>query len=275
MYRALVTAANYLRQHGLPTDGLRRLAHGTINEVWRTAEHVLRPLEPSSALATLRRVPRAFLFDLDGTLVDRTPSLRVFLPGQLARYGDSAEEEEVAAFVRRFLELDANGYGSKEHLYGILREEFGLRASVAELIQDFRANAYRRAFLFPDAAAVLGELRKRGHRLAIVSNGSAEAQGAKIAATGLAARVDVVLISGVLGLRKPDPAIFREAARLLGVDPGACVFVGDDPEKDVAGAARAGMRTAWVAHGRAWPEGLEPAPDHELVGLGGLRTTSW
>lgn len=217
---------------------------------------------------------RAFLFDLDGTLVDRTPSLRAFLPGQLARFGTEGPER-TAAFERRFLELDANGYGHKERLYETLRVEFGLRAGVDELVRDFRANAFRRAFLFEGAAAVLTELRGRGHRLGIVSNGSAATQRAKLAATGLAARVDAVLVSGEVGLRKPDPEIFRRAARELGVEPRACVFVGDDPERDVAGAGRAGMRTAWLEHHRTWPAGLEPAPHRTLARLTDLLEHAW
>lgn len=46
-----------------------------------------------------------------------------------------------------------------------------------------------------------------------------------------------------MGLRKPDPAIFRRAADELSVIPEACLFVGDDPERDVLGAAAVGMRT--------------------------------
>ena len=51
---------------------------------------------------------------------------------------------------------------------------------------------------------------------------------------------DAVVISGEVGLRKPDPAIYALAARELGVEPSSCVFV-DDIDANVRGAVAAGM----------------------------------
>ncbi|MGH8637861.1 MAG: GNAT family N-acetyltransferase, partial [Burkholderiales bacterium] len=53
---------------------------------------------------------------------------------------------------------------------------------------------------------------------------------------------DVVVISGEVGLRKPDPAIFALTMRALRIDPAAAVHVGDDPVLDVVGARNAGLR---------------------------------
>ena len=54
---------------------------------------------------------------------------------------------------------------------------------------------------------------------------------------------DAVAISGVLGMRKPEPAIFREICGRLGVAPSRCGMVGDSPEHDVAGGRAVGLRT--------------------------------
>jgi epoxide hydrolase-like predicted phosphatase len=51
---------------------------------------------------------------------------------------------------------------------------------------------------------------------------------------------DVVVISGEVGLRKPDPAIYQLTAERLGLPPGECVFV-DDLAANVRGAAASGM----------------------------------
>jgi epoxide hydrolase-like predicted phosphatase len=51
---------------------------------------------------------------------------------------------------------------------------------------------------------------------------------------------DAVLISGEIGMRKPDPEIFLHAAALLGLPPDACVFV-DDLEQNAEGARAVGM----------------------------------
>jgi putative hydrolase of the HAD superfamily len=211
-------------------------------------------------------MPPAFLFDLDQTLIDRTRSLLEFLPSQLRRFG-ADEEFDCDAYVRRFLELDANGYGDKRLAYQALRAELDLRADANELLEDFRANCFRSAHLFPGARRVLSELRSVGARMAIVSNGSSGSQMAKIEATGIAEYFDGIIISGDLGFAKPDPRIFRLAAETVGATLSECVFVGDNPERDVAGAGLLGMRTIWLAHGISWPVGVRPGPSITVQAL--------
>jgi putative hydrolase of the HAD superfamily len=58
------------------------------------------------------------------------------------------------------------------------------------------------------------------------------------------ARVDVVVLSGEVGARKPEPAIFERALSELGVDAANALFVGDRLVDDIQGAAAVGMRTA-------------------------------
>jgi putative hydrolase of the HAD superfamily len=109
-------------------------------------------------------------------------------------------------------------------------------------------------------AETLGALRARGLKLGIITNGETEFQGRHIAALGLAALVDTVLVSQTEGLRKPDAAIFRLAADRLGVTPDQCLFVGDNPAADILGAHAAGMRTAWFSGDASWPEDIAPMP---------------
>ncbi|MFS0731601.1 HAD family hydrolase [Curtobacterium sp. 1P10AnD] len=74
-----------------------------------------------------------------------------------------------------------------------------------------------------------------------MTNGAESQQLDKLARTGLDAAFDAVCISEQIGVQKPDPRAFTILAARLGVDPEACLFVGDDPERDVAGARRSGM----------------------------------
>ncbi|MGW3205171.1 HAD family hydrolase [Streptomyces sp. NPDC001135] len=75
--------------------------------------------------------------------------------------------------------------------------------------------------------------------------------------TGLAGLFDGVAISGGVGVRKPEHAVFDAAAAACGVPLSAGGWlVGDNPAMDVAGAQAAGLRTAWVAGGREWADGL-------------------
>ena len=95
----------------------------------------------------------------------------------------------------------------------------------------------------------------------IVTNGSAS-QLRKVEKLELVDRAACIVISEEVGARKPDPAIFQAAATRIGIAPARILVVGDHPEADVAGAARAGMQTAWLRRGREWPaHTVEAVPD--------------
>jgi putative hydrolase of the HAD superfamily len=98
---------------------------------------------------------------------------------------------------------------------------------------------------FPEAVAVLTELRASGHRLAVVSNWDVSLLEV-LEATGLAPLVDAVAISALLGASKPDPLPFQHALEQLGAAPGEAVHVGDTYAEDVVGARAAGVRPVLV-----------------------------
>ena len=215
-------------------------------------------------------VSSVYLFDLDGTLIDRLPSLKRFLPEQYARYCN-ADTVSAESFVARFLELDGAGHTPKHEIYETLVYEFGLNASVPELIADFRQNAFKFCQPQQDTLRVLGQLRQWGVRLGVITNGSTAAQEQKLKASGIAELVAFSLISEAVGIRKPDPEIFLEAARRFDVISSSCTFVGDHPEKDIVGAQSVGMRTVWLRHGRTWFRQLRP-PTFAVAGLEELLT---
>jgi putative hydrolase of the HAD superfamily len=105
----------------------------------------------------------------------------------------------------------------------------------------------------------------------LITNGPADVQREKLDLLGLRAHVDFALISGELGIAKPEPEIFREGLRLAGVRAEQALFVGDSPEFDIAGARASGIRSVWVNRtGRAWNH-PDPPPDHEVADLASLR----
>src|SRR5207302_7157176 len=69
-------------------------------------------------------------------------------------------------------------------------------------------------------------------------------------------------VSEVLGIRKPDPAIFHYALSLCSCDPAGSWMVGDNPQTDIGGARSSGLRTIWLSGGREWPAELSFRPDH-------------
>lgn len=110
-----------------------------------------------------------------------------------------------------------------------------------ELTYQFRQSMGRRVVV-ERGKEVIQELHRRGYILGIISNViSSQEIPDWLEADGLAPYFKSVVLSSVLGRRKPDPFIYQEAARLAGVDPAHCAYVGDNPNRDVAGARQAGF----------------------------------
>lgn len=125
----------------------------------------------------------------------------------------------------------------------------------------------RRYPLYPEAEAFLAEARRRGLALALLTNGVPDLQREKLVGAGLAHHFSLVLISGEVGIGKPDPRLFRMALCAFGVAPEEAAMVGDNPQKDVRGARLAGVRAVWVDRGLR-PEDPEASPD---LRVGDLR----
>ena len=84
-------------------------------------------------------------------------------------------------------------------------------------------------------------------------------QWAKVRASEAGGFTDAVVVSGDLGIHKPDPRIFALALSKIDSKADTTLFVGDNPEADIAGASGVGMQTAWMRLGRQWPlEHLRP-----------------
>ena len=104
--------------------------------------------------------------------------------------------------------------------------------------------------LEPGTREALERLRGAGLRLAVVSNSDGRVEEA-LAAADLRDCFDVVLDSALVGVEKPDPAIFRAALDALGVAPGEALYVGDLYDIDVVGARAAGMDAVLLLPGAA------------------------
>jgi len=88
--------------------------------------------------------------------------------------------------------------------------------------------------------------------------------------TGVAHLFEAIIISAEVGLRKPNPQIYRRMLEMLNLDASEVLFVGDTPREDVDGPHRVGMRTAWISKGvAAVPEGI-PQPHFTIADLADL-----
>ncbi len=121
----------------------------------------------------------------------------------------------------------------------------------------------------PAACAVLDALEQAGLPVGIVTNGHDEKHHT-LDLLGLRQRTACVLVSQTAGRRKPDPTLFVQAARCLGVPPAQILFVGDTLRQDIGGAQAAGMATAWVRRGPAWLATIRHPHPHATVELPAL-----
>ncbi len=110
-----------------------------------------------------------------------------------------------------------------------------------ELTYQFRQSMGRRVVV-ENARQVVEELQRRGYILGIISNliGTREIPD-WLEAEDFARYFKSVVLSSIYGIRKPDPAIYLEAARRAGVEPCRCVYVGDNLKRDVTGTREAGF----------------------------------
>lgn len=110
-----------------------------------------------------------------------------------------------------------------------------------ELTYQFRQSNGRRV-LVDNGREVVIELYSRGYILGIISNLISSKEIPEwLEADGFNPYFKSVMLSSVFGRRKPDPAIYHEAARRAGVEPAHCVYVGDNLNRDVTGTRAAGF----------------------------------
>jgi putative hydrolase of the HAD superfamily len=190
---------------------------------------------------------KAVLFDLDGTLYDRDALVRKVFSEQYNAFPDELCLVSKNAFVDRMLQLDDHRYADKAEPYtAIVRESHLVPEHLAErLVENFWCLFEKGCQPTEETLSTLQILRQRGIKLGVITNGNAEWQQRKLDALGITALLDAVLISESEGVRKPDAEIFSRALQRCGVESHEALFVGDNPEVDIAGAVNAGLRAAW------------------------------
>ena len=207
----------------------------------------------------------AVLFDLDGTLHDRAATVRRYLAGHVRRF------DLPAGYAERWTVLDDLGYRSKPEVYRRLVQELALTHSPEVLLGDWYTHGKLTPGLMPHAHETLSELRRRGLRLGLVTNGRSEGQRSTLAGLNLQDAFDTVLISEELNIGKPDPRIYTRALEQLGVQAAQTLFVGDSPTNDVLGPQQAGMKAALFPGGHALPAHIRP--EYPLQDLRGVLGT--
>jgi putative hydrolase of the HAD superfamily len=200
---------------------------------------------------------RAVIFDLDGTLLDRESSIEQFISGQYDRFDRYLSHISKIDYAKRFIEVDCLGHVWKDIVYQTLVAEFNIdRIGWQELLGDYESQFQFHCVPFPFLIEMLDTLKQRGYLLGIITNGRGEFQKSAISGLGIQEYFDVILISEIEGMRKPQPEIFQKAIDRLGVAPENSFFVGDNPEADIEGAKNVKIHTIWKRNSH-WLEAKE------------------
>ncbi len=223
----------------------------------------------------MKREIAAVLFDLDDTLHDDTLAF-TSAAEEVAREVAAEHGIDALALKSAYVE-QAEGFWQKlsgeqlqvkmtqlrESLWDAALTSVGLRDPELAVRSAQNYNSYRQKYfeLFPGALDLLRSLKERGMRLGLVTNGFSETHRDKVAVLQIAEYFDALFLPDETGMLKPDPLLFAHACGRLGVAPAKSAMVGDRYERDIAGAAQAGLFTVWVnVRAEVVPAGRTP-PD--------------
>lgn len=211
---------------------------------------------------------KAVVFDLDHTLFDRHATLRAIVPALRERFvvNPALSDDEIAAIW---------AYGDDHYVYDGWNYIFAYLCEHGVFTEPPEYDAYR-TFIFENFAKVavkydytlpmLESLKKDGYKVGLITNGGHALQYKKLDLTGLLYVFDEIIVSGDVMIEKPDKEIFLMMCEKLGVEPGECVYVGDNPKNDIGGAKKAGYHTIWIKSTGTWlPSVREPDESADFV----------
>ncbi len=216
-----------------------------------------------------------YLFDVGGTLIKFDERRRAALYAErAARAGRAVSPAHVA---RTLQELD---YELPERQRGVPLSLLPAATQRAFWL-DFWAEGFRRLgvadadavtfanelldpanggnlqTIFDDVIPALDALRARGKRLGVISNFSPNCE-TLLGELGLAHYFDFFIVSGILGIEKPDPRIFHAAVAAAGRALNEMVYIGDSVHHDVQGARDAGMDAILIDRARRYADRALP-----------------
>jgi putative hydrolase of the HAD superfamily len=234
----------------------------------------------------VRPLPEVLLIDLDDTILrygvggeglwlevaERFAARLPCSPGELLA-ALAATREPFWRDPERSRVARQDMFAARRAICGQAFAQLGLSADcelVREVADAYSSEREARVAPFPGALEALALLRRRGHRLGLLTNGGARLQRAKIERYDIARFFDAVRIEGEVGIGKPLAAAFAGALAALGATGAAAAMVGDDLDADVAGASAAGLAAVWVDHTGAGPPAGGPRPARVIRSLAEL-----
>jgi len=234
----------------------------------------------------MTHLPRAMLIDMDDTILSAYGRPEIAWHNVAAEFAaefgpltsqqvatavlDSARKFWAVAGAEWRLKLDearritvSNGFAALAAAGHALPEDLAAR-----LANRFTAYREEEMFVFPGAHDAIDELKARGVKLALVTNGAAGTQRAKVERFALSHRFDHIQIEGEHGFGKPDDRAYLHAMQTLGVAASETWMIGDNLEWEVVAPQRLGIYAIWIdVHGDGLPADSTVKPDRIIRSL--------
>lgn len=180
-------------------------------------------------------------FDLDGTLTTYGEDFRELFDRAVP---EELSDEIYDVYVSEVLEnLEEKVENPYLEAFQEIKEQFDLNFDPEEVTEEYIQIEVGSTQVHGNMKELLENLSKK-HKIGILTNGDSRVQRMKVEENNLETLVDEIIISNDLGVRKPDPEIFKEAKNRLPADN--YIFVGDTYDEDIKPAQEAGFRTVYI-----------------------------
>lgn len=186
------------------------------------------------------------VFDLDDTLYPEAE----FVEGGFRNIGAMLAEGNLKLTHQLLEKMKYLLHAGRRDIFQVVLGDLQRQSSpdqIRELLRIYRTTD-RPLKLFPDAELAIDRCRGAGLKLGMITDGPVEAQKTKVRLLDVEKRLDRLVYTEELGpeFGKPCPHCFEGMMKEFGVDPGQCVYIADNEEKDFYGPRSLGWRTVRV-----------------------------
>ncbi|AKJ38045.1 HAD family hydrolase [Methanosarcina barkeri] len=192
---------------------------------------------------------RAVLFDMDNTLFDfvaaKLEACREIL--FFIWKGDVTEEPSV---LFRYFLRGVYGFEDYENIRDYMQERNVFTAQgYRKCCEIYEREKLQNLELYPAVPDTLDKLKKLGLKLVIITDADSYHALARLTRVRILNYFDLIVAADTTGTKKPDPAHFLFALKVLGIKPEETLVVGDNIKRDMVPARKLGLRTAYASYG--------------------------
>ena len=192
------------------------------------------------------------IFDADNTLFDFNKAEKNALFKVLYDIGIKPNEKMVSSYIainnvlwKMYEKGETTQQKLKIERFRRLFNQIGSDADYLKASEDYLIYLSEGAFLLPDALDLITEL-KTGYVLGMLTNGISSVQHPRLARSPFHGIFDAVVVSGDIGISKPNPEIFRILAEKAGIsNKKEMIIFGDSLSSDIKGGLNYGIDTCW------------------------------